>query len=114
MRFHILFYLDPSNRARIRSGFLHEFEPIQGKDYRVPLRRSGNGFTSISHSYSTLESDWILGFLHRSARYATKGAFADLNVKRNVYLRDQGFVQSGKLSTILLLVWPVKRLKEMG
>ncbi|MCI0444619.1 hypothetical protein L0152_15605 [bacterium] len=90
-------FIDPSNRARVRSGFLHEFDPLQGKDYRVRLQRSGNGFSPGSHSYTTLEADWILGFLHRSARYATKGVVADLNVIRNVYLRGQGLVQSGNI-----------------
>lgn len=88
-------FIDPSNRARLRSGFVREFEALQGKEYRVRLRRAGNGFTPGSHSYTTLETSWILGFLRRSARFVTKGVTADLKATRDVYLRSQGFVQSG-------------------
>jgi hypothetical protein len=90
-------FIDPSSRARLRSGFLREFEPLQGKDYQVRLKRAGSGYSPGSHSYSTLETDWILGFLHRSARFTTKGVVADLNVIRDVYLRSQGLVVTGNI-----------------
>jgi hypothetical protein len=90
-------FIDPSNRVRLRSGFVSEFEPIQGKDYRVRLKKAGSGYSPGSHSYTTLETDWILGFLHRSARFTTKGVAADLNVTRDVYLRSQGLVLTGNI-----------------
>jgi hypothetical protein len=90
-------FIDPSNRVRMRSGFVREFEPIQGKDYRVKLKKAGSGYSPGSHSYSTLETDWILGFLHRSARFATKGVVADLHATRDVYLRSQGLVVTGNI-----------------
>jgi hypothetical protein len=90
-------FIDPSNRARLRSGFVREFESLGGKEYRVRLQRAGNGFSLSSHSYTNLETDWILGFLRRSARFATKGVVTDLNVIRNVYLRDQGLIESGNV-----------------
>ena len=85
-------FLDPSNRGRIRSGFLREFEPVQANEYRVTLRKGGTGFTSGSHSYSLLETAWILDFLRRSARIDAKGAAAEIQNTRNLYLRNQGFV----------------------
>lgn len=90
-------FIDPSNRARLRSGFVSEFESLQGKDYRVRLKKAGSGYSPGSHSYSTLETDWILGFLHRSARFTTKGVVADLNVIRDVYFRGQGLVLTGNI-----------------
>ncbi len=88
-------FIDSSNRVRLRSGFLREFEALQGKEYRVRLRKAGSGFSSGSHSYTTLETSWILGFLRRSARFVTKGVTVDLKAKRDIYLQSQGFVQSG-------------------
>ena len=92
-------FLDPLNRGRIRSGFLREFEPVQANEYRVTLRKGGTGFTSGSHSYSLLETAWILDFLRRSARIDAKGAAAEIQNTRNLYLRNQGFVlPNGNLS----------------
>jgi hypothetical protein len=85
--------LDPSNRARVRSGFLREFESIQGKEYRVKLRKAGAGFIPGGHGYTALETSWILDFLRRSARIEAQGGSADINVRRDLYLRNQGFVQ---------------------
>jgi len=90
-------FIDASNRVRLRSGFAREFEPVQGKEYRVKLKKAGSGFQPGSHSYNTLETDWILGLLHRSARFSTKGVVADLNVIRDVYFRSQGLVTTGNI-----------------
>jgi hypothetical protein len=86
-------FLDPSNRARLRSGFLREFEFIQGKEYRAKLRKAGTGFTPGGHGYTALETSWILDLLRRSARIEAQGGSADITTRRDLYLRNQGFVQ---------------------
>ncbi|HSE41072.1 MAG TPA: hypothetical protein VLH08_09935 [Acidobacteriota bacterium] len=88
-------FLDPSNRGRLRSGFVREFESLGGKEYHVKLRKAGSGFTSGGHGYNSVETSWILDFLRRSARIDPKGVSADINITRDLYLRSQGLMQSG-------------------
>jgi hypothetical protein len=77
---------DPLNRYQVRSGFLTEFQQTAKEHYSISLTRSGNP-ARHQHEYTAIVVEWLLSFLHRSARYSSPNFSVDLSTQRPLYVR---------------------------
>lgn len=88
---------DPQNLYSTRSGFLTEFQSIGKNQFQIPLTRIGSGTLETKHVYSFFQTDWLLSFLKRSARFVTQGVTVNHRVTRNVYVSTGRFLLNDDL-----------------
>lgn len=89
----ILYFVihDPKDIYSTRSGFLTEFQSIGKNQYQIPLSRIGTGALELNHVYSFFQTEWLLSFFKRSARFVTQEVSVDFDATRNVFLTNGQF-----------------------